>query len=454
MSTLLQLLSIARDGIVSQTAALNVTGQNVAGANTPGFVRRTPVLESRPMGGVEMSGANRGFDRFTYAQLVDQQSRLSGARARASVVSDMEALVSPGMDNISDRADKLFDSFQELALHPSDLAVRSSVLANAEWLAAGFSETANGIERARGELFTRAADLADEVNQRLDGLKDIDAGIIDATGRGDGAADLRDRRDQLVLEIAERIGARSVEGADGGLTLFAAGTVLYQGGRTAQLGVSIETDGTLRIQADRDGNVINVTRGIDGGTLSGVREARDTDIPTVQTVLDTFAKDLIDKVNSIHTQGFGLDGVNGRPLFTPVASALGAAHSMVVDPSVAGRADFIGTSSTSANLPGGNDIAVLLAGMSNATLGAGGSTSERYATMASRIGVLKTTADAEERLREDTLATATALRDSASGVSTDEEMIKLQQFQRAFEASTRVLQTVNELYDSLLRAMG
>ena len=67
MGGLFSLLGVARDGIVAQTAALDVTGQNVAGANTPGFVKRTPILESIASGGVQVSGTARSFDRFTSA---------------------------------------------------------------------------------------------------------------------------------------------------------------------------------------------------------------------------------------------------------------------------------------------------------------------------------------------------------------------------------------------------
>jgi flagellar hook-associated protein 1 FlgK len=73
--------------------------------------------------------------------------------------------------------------------------------------------------------------------------------------------------------------------------------------------------------------------------------------------------------------------------------------------------------------------------------------------MASKVGVVKATIEGDQKMREDTVATANTLRESTSGVSTDEEMIQLQQYQRAFEASTRVLSTVNALFDNLLQAL-
>ena len=454
MAGLFSLLSISRDGVLAQSAALQVTGQNVAGANTPGYVKRTATLESVANGGVRMSGTARSFDRFTYAQLVDQSSRLASATARSTAISNVEVVVAPATDHLGDRADALFDAFHELALSPSDTAVRSSVLARAQWLAAGFSETASGLESFRGELGLQATDVTSEVNDRLSSIAKVDQGIIAARARGEDANDLLDTRDRLVQDVAERVGARAVEGPNGGLTIFGAGTVLYEGGNAARLSTSIDTDGTLRVQADRNGNVIDVTKGIETGTLAGVRQARDVDIPGLLDSLDSYAKDVADAVNAIHVTGFSLDGSPGKALFTPSSTVKGAAHAMVVDPSMVDHPELLAASGSAADVPGGNDVAIALANLSRVALTGGATASERYASIASKVGVLRSISESDETLRRDTVATATSLRESSSGVSTDEEMIQMQQFQRAFEASTRVLRTVDELFDSLMQMVG
>jgi flagellar hook-associated protein 1 len=451
MGGLFSLLSIARDGVLAQSAAINVTGQNVAGANTPGYVKRVANLQSVASGGVQMTSTSRNFDRFTYAQLVDQSSRLSAATARSSAIANVEVLMAPATDHLGDRADALFDAFHELALSPGDIAVRSSVLARAEWLAAGFSETANGLDSLRGELATHASDVAGEVNDRLTSLAKVDQSIIATRANGGEPNDLLDTRDRLVQEIADRVGARAVEGADGGLTLFGAGTVLYEGGNIATLSATLDADGALRVKANRNGNVLDITSGIDSGTLAGVRQARDVDIPGLLDSLDAYAKDVTDAINAIHVTGFALDGSSGRPLFLPAATAKGAAHAMAVDPGVLGQPERIGASGSSGDLPGGNDVAVQLASLVRTPLAGGATASERYASIASKVGVLRSVSESDETMRRDTVATATALRESSSGVSTDEEMIQMQQFQRAFEASTRVLSTFNDLFDSLLQ---
>ena len=63
-------------------------------------------------------------------------------------------------------------------------------------------------------------------------------------------------------------------------------------------------------------------------------------------------------------------------------------------------------------------------------------------------------ADNEQTLRTDTLASAESVNDSASGVSLDDEMVNLTQYQRAFEASSKVMQTANSLFDNLMSIVG
>lgn len=451
MAGLFSVLSIARDGILTHGAALDVVSQNIAGVSTPGFVRRTADIQAVRSGGVTMKGATRSFDRFSFAQLADQQSRLSAAGTRADALSDVESLVAPSGGTISDRIDGLVDALHQLALQPSDVSMRSAMLARADAVARDFAETADSLSGLRGELFGQAKNVADEVNDRLSRLASMDKSIVEGDARGESTADLRDQRDEIVRDIAQRVGGHAVEDDHGSLTLFVAGTVLYQGGVAAKLSVAEDAQGALAIAADRNGNVVDVTSKVDGGVLGGIVEARDADIPRTLSMLDHLAFDFSNAVNAVHAGGTGLDGASGRPLFTSPTQIAGAAHAMALDPSMVDHPERVAASASSADLPGGNDVAISLSRIGEATLAGGGNVSERFAALANDVGVARTNAESERSMREDTVTTATALRESASGVSTDEEMIKLQQFQRGMEASMKVLSTVNDLFDSLMR---
>ncbi len=453
MGNLFSLLAVARDGIFVNQGGLDVTGQNIAGAASPGYVRRTPQIQSLPSGSVGVTAIVRNFDRFTYSHWAEQNSFLQSAQTRASALGDVEAVVSPSQDNLSDRADALIAAFHQLAVHPDDVSIRSTLLGRATSLANGISAVANTLDSFRSELYTQAHDVTNGVNALLTQLNGLDRGIVQATARGEDSSALRDRRDQTMSAIIERVGGTAVEGVDGNVTLFAMGSVLYQGGVAAQLSVQIATDGKLSISADRAGNVVDVTQGVNAGSLAGVMQARDTDVPSASAELDSFAYDLSNMINGIHEAGVGLDGVGGRPLFVPPTDIAGAAHAMQLNPDMLDHPETVAASSSAADLPGGNDIALLLAGVSQTKLAGGGTYAERYAKLANNVGLARNAADGETKTREDTVTTALALRESASGVSSDEETVRLQQFQRGFEASMKVLKTVSDLFDALMQAI-
>ena len=454
MTSLNSLFSIARDGLQAQSAGVTVTGQNITNVNTPGYVRRGVLMQPRQYGGVNVTGVSRSFQRTSHGRLVEEHGRHGAAQLRASALSAVESIVAPGVPTIGDRVNSFFQSLDTLSGAPADTTARLDVLQRSTALAQQISGTASDLSLQRSDLFTQATGITTEVNDRLTRIASLNLAIARATGEGDAATDLRDTRDQLVLEVGDRLGARAVEDAKGQVTLFAAGTVLVEGGHASTLSVSLDPANNLLFQVQQTGGAAtNVTSFVTQGSLGGLREVRDTDIVQVQTNLDQFAFDLATAVNGVHSAGFGLDGVTGRPLFTTSATAVGAARALTVNAAVAGQPDRLAAATLASDLPGGNGTARLLANLASRPLGAAGlPPTERYGALSGDVGTRMAVAESDLQLREDTVLQAANLHESSSGVSLDEEMINLSKFQRAFEASTRVLRVADELLDNLIKS--
>jgi flagellar hook-associated protein 1 FlgK len=192
---------------------------------------------------------------------------------------------------------------------------------------------------------------------------------------------------------------------------------------------------------------------VTSGSLGGLKEARDTDVASAVSQLDQFAYNLEGAVNAVHQSGYGLDGVTGRPLFTPATQVTGAAAAMAVDPSVAGNPNAVAASSSAGSLPGGNDIAVALGQIATQPLGGAGSPAAAFAQITSGLGSAVSAADTDASTRADTLTQAQNLESSSDGVSLEEESVKLTQFQQAFQASTQVLQVTSTLLTDLMTTM-
>lgn len=454
--SLFGVLNIARDALLAQQAAIDTTGQNVANATTPGYVRRDAQLSTRPVvgageGGVEMTGYARSADGFAYSRLVEEEGRQGEASVRADALATIEGLLGPAERGISSAVTDLFSSFTRLSASPADPNLRGEVLTKSEALVRAFGNLAGGLVASRGELAAKAEAEAKEANLKLAEVATLNGRIAEATATGNEAGDLRDRRDVLIRDLAASVGARSIEAASGEVTVFAAGTALVIGSSASTLSVDVQSNGDLSVRAVRSGgSALDVTSKVDGGRLGGYLGVRDTDVPELMSSLDSFAFDLATAVNAVHQTGVGIDGVSGRNLFS-VGGPAGAAASLAVDAALASSPDAVAAAATAGSLPGGGDIAVAIAQLLDKPLAGGATPGMTLARLASDLGARRMAAERDVELRADTVAQAEATYSSSSGVSIDEEMVKLTQLQRAFEASTRVLRTADQLLEGLLR---
>ncbi len=457
MSSLSALLGVMGESLSAQQEALDVTGQNVANVNTPGYVKRTAILESMATmpgtdGGVDVATIQRAFNSFTYGQVNEEHGLQGAADSRSGALAEAQATIAPqGGGAISDQLTAFFSSLDALSSNPSDTSARSNVLAQATQLAQTISSTANGLAQQQQSMLTQAQGITGEVNSDLSQIARLNASIAQAQGQGDNAPDLRDKRDSLVTDVADKIGAKVLQDPSGSVTLFAAGTTLVNGSQAATLGVTVDSSGALKFTATRgSGPADDITAGVTQGSLGGIREARDTDIAQTASQLDQFAYDLANTVNSVHKTGYGLDGNTGRNLFAAPSQVAGAAANFAVDPSMAGHPDFVGAAASATDVPGGNDVAVALSQVATQKIGAGGTPAQSFASIAAQLGSAKSAADTESATRADTVTQAENLNSSASGVSLNEEMTNLTRFQQAFQASTQVLQIANGLMSTVL----
>ncbi len=453
------LLGISQAAMLAQAQGIDIAGQNVANATTPGYVKRSVILETRsdpgaPQGGVFAAGVNRSWDAFAHQRVVTEGGRFGAASARSDALAGVENLLGPGAGNsLADRTSAFFKSWSALADNAGDPTARATVLAKASQLAQSISSTASGLTSARSDLLQQAVSVAGEVNERLGKIASLNEKIANAQALGEGAPDLRDQRALLVREVGERMDVKSLEDASGRVTMLSSGSVLVDGKAASKVGVAVAATGDLAITLQRPSGVtLDITKATTSGTLGGLREARDADIPALQSKLDQTAYDLANAVNTVHSSAYGLDGQTGRPLFTPPAQVKGAAYTFAVDPSVAGQPSKLGAAKNSADLPGGSDAAVAMAQLASAPLPGGGQPpAESFVGITADVGVKKAAADSELTFRQATMGQADSLLESTGGVSVDEEMMNLTRYQRAFEASMRVVKTADELLSSLIK---
>jgi len=172
------------------------------------------------------------------------------------------------------------------------------------------------------------------------------------------------------------------------------------------------------------------------------------DMAATRQALDTLAGDLANAVNTLHASGFGSDGVTGRNLFSFDVSV--GAKSLAVDPLLAGHPERVAASSTTTT--GGNTIARQLANLQSTKSAAGGTKTliDSYADLVGDLGLRRQKALGDADVKGALADQVQALQEETTGVSLDEEMVNLTRFQRAYEASSKLLKTFDELLQTVI----
>ena len=284
----------------------------------------------------------------------------------------------------------------------------------------------------------------------------LNRAIREARASGAEPNDLLDARTRVRDRLAELTGAQPIPDADGNVSMaLADGTALVSGDHAARLGTLPDPAGgghlslTL-VRADGTGPV-PLDAGAVGGRIGGLVAARDGALAGAEQNLDRLAFDLAQAINTVHQAGFGLDGVSGRVLFEPPAGVAGAAANLKVEAAIAADSTLLATSDSAAGVPGNGGNLLRLLATQDAPLSTGQNAAEALSEAVAAFGNAAARADAAFRQDSAVESRLTEMRESVSGVSIDEEMIEMTKAQRAFEAVMRVIETTDEMLETLMR---
>lgn len=455
MGGLLNALNAGRTSLSTNQKAIEIAGNNIANVNTPGYSRQSPVLTPYPAlnfgdffigQGVKISNVEREHDVFISAQILDKNKTLGEESAKAEPLAELERVFGIGENSLATEIDQFFDAWQQLTANPSGPVERDLVLQRGVLLSEAFHTTVEELDTAQRNINGTLAAKIDAVNFKLQDVADLNERIAAVEAMGQTANTFRDRRDLLLEELAQSLGIQSFEESTGMVSVqLPGGLPLVQGNVALHLeGVAVGEDLQLKLQ--QGATTLDVNLNNLGGEFRGLVDIRDGFIPSLRSDLDQMAQDLATTVNAQHQLGVGLDGVGSRDFFADLPVPDDAARNISV---ALQKGSEVAAGASSA--PGDNTNAQMLAALGGLKVVNGEDTFVSfYGKMTARVGIEA----GQNRLvlggAEDSLVQLKNLRDGKVGVSLEDEMINLTQFQKGFEASAKFLSTVDEMMDTLL----
>jgi flagellar hook-associated protein 1 FlgK len=444
---------IGRRSLMSYQTAMSTVGHNVANATTPGYRRQRVDLRATPpeinalgaLGtGVRIESIHRIEDRFLELALHREVPVLAGYTARADVLAQTELIFTePSDSGITTVLDEFFDGWDDLATNPEDPAARESVVRLGMSLAAS-------IRTARGRLVDQQASVTGDIGRQVEDanrvlreLSTLNRSILRSSpGTTTPAPDLEDRRDFLMSQLAEMIGAVGSVEEDGTATMRLSGRVILQHDTVDSFSLDVGRSLVPNLETQ------DISAHEFGGEIGGLISVRDEEVASAIRRLDEFAVSLANDVNRLHGQGFDAYGNRAGAFFAlgsvGTDGVTGAASAIDVTRALRNDANLVAAGGTDA--PGDNSVALEIAALRNDPQGLTAMLRSLVVDVGSAAREAEDLALGQQIIVDGFVAQQQAV----SGVSLDEEAANLMQFQRTYEAAARVLTIADEMVQTIL----
>ncbi len=453
MSSLMGLLDLGAGAIQAQNAGIATASNNAANVNTEGYSRQRVDLRanigSPILGGVTFGDPQRIGDDL----LAGRQRLIGGSSGYFDSLSvsllDLEGVITAAEGDIPAGIGEFFGNLNNVATSPLDTQQREAVLASTRRLAASFRQQASDLQRSRKDADERIRDTVLSASSLSSEIAKLNKAI-----QLQGDPVLVDQRENAALKLSELIGGKARIDDDGQMRfLLDNGSVVVDGTRASSFEAT--SDSTLgdmsRVEIVDGQHRQNITSSISAGKMGADLHFRDDVTVRIVAEVDQLAFDFATNMNAVHRGFAGLDGVSGRDLFVEPTAVVGAALAFEVDPTV--DADSSLLAAAAVGQPVGDNSGMLALLDTQDQLLAGGGTrtfvdeSIRYI---SGVGQDVRASVIDQKFNEAQKNNLDALRDSISGVSLEEELNRLSQFQHASQASMRFVQTVDQLLGRMI----
>jgi flagellar hook-associated protein 1 FlgK len=476
-------LGTALSSLIAQRQALEVSGQNIANANTVGYTRQRASISSLPAAsvasmfsttngpgqGTRVTGIERLGDVFIDARVRSETAGSAYLSARASAYTTLEQSVGePSTTGLSTQLSGLWAAFQDVANTPNKDSARAVLL-----------ETANAVVDRIGTLYasadtqwtqarTTTVALVDQVNTTASNVADLNTRILAITNTGGSANELMDQRDQLVTQLSGLVGATARVRDNGTIDVLVAGNALVSGATTKALVVAGPTlfsgataGGSVGVEwASRPG----VAVGLDGGRVAGLLSVLAPPAGGAGGMLteaaasyDALATQIAKDVNALHAGATTIADASAAAATGTTAGAsniaffsfsAGAPAALGLTVAIKDPAEIAVADGVKGALDG--SVADKIAKLGTVTTGPDAA----WSTTVVQLGVRTASATSRATVAEASRSSAASQQLSQASVDMDEESTNMLAYQRAYEGSARVLTAIDEMLDTLINRTG
>ncbi len=477
-------LSNALSGLTASARTADVISSNIANATTDGYGRRELDLSSRVLGGegsgVHIDGISRIVDKGVIADRRVASADLGASTTHAEFLKRIEEVIGePGKTgSLPDRIARLDAAFIEAASRPDSEPRLQNILRSAKGIAAHINTVSREIQTQRTKADHSIDQQVDQLNSSLKNIEQLNHAILTQNSSGRDASSLMDQRQQLVDQISSIVPMRAVPRDGGQIALITTGGAVLLDGRAAEIGFNITSliteDMTFAAGSlsglTLNGNPVSTSNTgiLSGGTLTASFEVRDKLAETAQSDLDAIARDLVERFQdpAVDTTLSTLDAglfTDADAFFDP-ANEPGLSTRLSintrVDPESGGAIwrirDGIGAA-VQGDVGNANLLQTMSSALTRTQVPVSGNITAALRSFSGLSSDYLSKIGADRQITEADIAFASTkvetlkTQELQGGVDSDFEMQQLLLVQQSYASNARVMKTIDDLLQTLLR---
>ncbi|GAB97487.1 flagellar hook-associated protein 1 FlgK [Kineosphaera limosa] len=472
-------LIIGQSAVHAAQRGLDVTGQNISNAATPGYTRQrvdleavggpgVPAFWSQYNGvgeGVRVTGVTRMNDEFLEARARNSNAALGNLQEQAKTMAAIERAVGePSDTGLQKKLAEFWNSWATAGNSPTaaNQAPRAAALENGVNAAAQLNLMGNSLATQYADTVSELEANVTDINKMAEDVAKLNAAIRNNNIARVPSNELLDQRDVLIAKISQLTGA-TVRPAQAdqdapfnsqAVDVMIGDRMLVNGTNANALMVNDPNWGEYPDDGSQPGAISiewDPTVGDDGyagdadiasGRVSGQLKNLNETIPDYLSQFDAIAKQLAGLVNNQQGQGFTVEGTPGADLFIAQGGGGITARNIRVDPDA--TANSLAVNSTATTMDGKNAQAMAR------HISHKDGPDATYNAMVVQLGVQTQSVNRNVAVQQNVVIKAEDARDNVAGVSLNEEMTNLIKFQHSFSAAAKFIGVIDQTLDTLI----
>lgn len=445
------IFNITRRALTAHQSAIDTTAKNIANVNTDGYKRRRvdlSVLNMYKQGsrsaGFTHSNMARIRQRFVENQLSYENQNLGKYKMDNMIMTQIENIFGePNESGLINVISEFWNSWNDLANDPESQHARTTVHGKGVVLSSTFNRIHSDLTRLNQQINNDLRIKVTQVNQIINQIQSVNKQVS-----ANYSDDLMDQRDLLITKLTSLINIETRESPSGGITISTGGQILVSNEYINELTISTSRENGVSITDIRlsDGNY---PIKINSGEIGSLIEISNRNIPDYIDRLDTLAKSIAEQVNTVHSNGYNLNGDTGINFFSGNISGAGdfkVSDDVYNDPSIIASAESSGN-------PGDGSIAQTIFDLQFYQFVQDNTVFDFHNSTIGKIGSKVQESEFLSRSAELVVQNLQNQRDSVSGVSLDEEITNLIRHEQAYQAAARMVATVDEMMQTVLNML-